>query len=67
MTMSKPKKVDDTVRLDLTAEQAEILRRYYAQKAKAEQELMQALALVGVKGTLTGGDLDGEKPHLTYE
>jgi hypothetical protein len=67
MTMSNPKKTGEPVRLDLTAEQAEILRRYFAQKAKAEQELTQALALVGVKGTLTGGNLDGEKPQLTYE
>ena len=35
MTMSKAKKADEPVRLDLTAEQAEILRRYYAQIGRA--------------------------------
>jgi hypothetical protein len=53
-------------KIDLTKDQAKILKRFYKAKKQAEAQLHTALVLVGVDPSMiSGGDMDADPPYLT--
>lgn len=54
--------------VELNTQQAEMLKRLYAEKKAATNNLYSALVLVGVDpGRIVGGDLEADNPYLVEE